>query len=167
MKYRIQSTGDIKTQGEVRKMFPNTSLPRVWDKDLCASLNIDPILESPKPTAGSLEVVVADGVIQDSLGNWVEKWVVRSMFNTYTNEEGVVVTKEEQEASYIASETAKKAEAVRNERDSLLSQSDWMVVKAAETGVAMDSTWTAYRQALRDVTAQEGFPNNVTWPVAP
>jgi hypothetical protein len=30
--YRIKSTGEIKSQGEVRKMFPNTSLPRVWDE---------------------------------------------------------------------------------------------------------------------------------------
>ena len=42
MNYRIRSNGSVATQGEVRKMFANTSLPRVWDEAVCEMLDIDP-----------------------------------------------------------------------------------------------------------------------------
>lgn len=54
--------------------------------------------------------------------------------------------------------------AVRDQRDRLLQQSDWTQVMDAP----VDRTaWAEYRQALRDIPAQPGFPFNVTWPVAP
>jgi hypothetical protein len=59
------------------------------------------------------------------------------------------------------------AELARTERNLRLSECDWVVVKSAETGEAIPTEWTSYRQALRDVTAQEGFPNTVVWPVKP
>jgi hypothetical protein len=49
MEYRIQSTGEVKTQGEVRRMHSNTSLPKVWDANVCTALGIDPVLAAPKP----------------------------------------------------------------------------------------------------------------------
>jgi hypothetical protein len=59
--------------------------------------------------------------------------------------------------------------AIRAERDRLLIASDkemlvdlWSI-KTTEQQAA----WTVYRQALRDVPEQSGFPTNVTWPVAP
>jgi hypothetical protein len=52
---------------------------------------------------------------------------------------------------------------VRNERNNLLAETDWWAVQ--------DRTMTAgeidYRQALRDVPAQDGFPLNVVWPTKP
>ena len=56
---------------------------------------------------------------------------------------------------------------VRQTRDTKLGLSDWMVVRASEGGAAVSSDWTIYRQALRDVPAQAGFPNEVTWPDSP
>lgn len=53
---------------------------------------------------------------------------------------------------------------VRNKRNSLLQQSDWTQVADAPVDQA---AWATYRQALRDVTTQEGFPEAVVWPVAP
>ena len=55
---------------------------------------------------------------------------------------------------------------VRSKRDTLLSETDWMVAKQFETGVT-DTGLTSYRQALRDITSQEGFPNNIVWPTKP
>ena len=52
----------------------------------------------------------------------------------------------------------------RSQRNSLLAASDWtQVLDAPVDQVA----WAAYRQALRDITAQAGFPQNINWPVAP
>jgi len=56
---------------------------------------------------------------------------------------------------------------VRQERDVLLSKSDWTQLPDAQA--ALSSTqkldWLKYRQALRDVPQQLNFPSNVTWPV--
>jgi hypothetical protein len=56
--------------------------------------------------------------------------------------------------------------AVRAKRDQLLAATDWRLLRAAETGVPVESAWLAYRQALRDVTQQDD-PLAVDWPVAP
>lgn len=52
---------------------------------------------------------------------------------------------------------------VRSERDSLLAATDW----TANSDVTMSDEMRTYRQALRDVPAQAGFPDSVTWPVKP
>mgnify|MGYP005992153487 CR=1 FL=1 len=52
---------------------------------------------------------------------------------------------------------------VRSERDSLLAATDW----TANSDVTMSDAMREYRQALRDVPAQAGFPDDVTWPVKP
>ena len=57
-----------------------------------------------------------------------------------------------------------KAISVRAERNSLLAASDWTQV--ADTPVDR-AAWATYRQALRDVPDQTGFPDAVAWPVAP
>ena len=56
---------------------------------------------------------------------------------------------------------------VRSQRDSLIKLSDWRVIRALELGETVPTDWATYRQALRDVPEQEGFPGDVTWPVAP
>lgn len=57
-----------------------------------------------------------------------------------------------------------EASAVRAERNRRLTESDWTQVADAPVDQA---AWAAYRQALRDLTAQPGFPWEVTWPDAP
>ena len=54
--------------------------------------------------------------------------------------------------------------AARQERNALLVASDWTQVADAPVDQA---AWAAYRQELRDVTSQETFPSEVTWPVPP
>ena len=165
--YRIRSTGEVKSQGAIRKSMPNTSLPRVWTAEVCDSLGIDPVLDVPAPAPSSdLKYVSRNGVAQDADGNWVQAYVESDMFADYVVD-GVTITKAEQEAAYTARKAEEKATAIRTERDAKLAESDWMVIKAAETGVALATEWATYRQALRDVTAQTGFPNEVTWPTKP
>ena len=57
-----------------------------------------------------------------------------------------------------------KAISVRAERSSLLAASDWTQVANAPVDQA---AWAAYRQALRDIPDQPGFPHNVAWPTKP
>jgi hypothetical protein len=166
MEYRIQSTGEVKTQGEVRRMHSNTSLPKVWDANVCTALGIDPVLAAPKPETTGYTQAVRNGATQDANGNWVQAWSVIDMFAD-TTEDGVTTTKAEQEAAYQANLDAKAAESVRTQRDAKLEESDWMVIRSAETGVALPTEWATYRQALRDITDQIGFPNEINWPVEP
>ena len=56
-----------------------------------------------------------------------------------------------------------KAASERNERNGLLSETDWM----ASSDVTMSDEWKTYRQALRDVPSQSGFPETITWPTKP
>jgi len=169
MEYRIQSTGEVKTQGEVRRMHSNTSLPRVWDANVCSALGIDPVLEAPKPEVTGYTQAVRDGITQDANGNWVQAWTVVDMFSDYTDDEGNLVTKTDQENDYQARLNSKAAASVRATRDAKLAESDWMVIKSAETGVALSTEWATYRQALRDITTHTNFPylTETDWPTKP
>jgi len=164
MEYRIQSTGELKSQGEVRRMHSNTSLPKVWDANVCSALGIDPVLAAPKPEVTGYTQAVRNGATQDANGNWVQAWSVVDMFAD-TTEDGVTTTKAEHEAAYQADLDAKAAESVRTQRDKLLADTDWHGL----SDVTMSAEMTAYRQALRDITDHANFPNleEADWPVAP
>ena len=164
MKYRNKTTGTVSTQGEIRRANSNTSFPRVWNADVCASLNIEPVLAAPKPSCTDLQQVVAAGVEQDAKGNWVDAWTVTNKFSEYTDEEGVTHTVAEQEAAYTAAVDAKAAESVRKERDRLLSECDWVAIRARELGQPVPEAWYDYRGDLRQVPEQEGFPHTISWP---
>jgi hypothetical protein len=163
MEYRIQSTGEVKTQGEVRRMHSNTSLPRVWDANVCAALGIDPVLAAPKPEVTGYTQAVRNGATQDANGNWVTAWSVVDMFAD-TTEDGVTTTKAEHEAAYQARLDADAAASVRTTRDAKLAETDW----TALTDVTMAAEMTTYRQALRDITLHENFPHlqDSDWPEA-
>jgi pyruvate kinase len=64
----------------------------------------------------------------------------------------------------IAEEPAKEA---RAKRDRLLADSDWVTIRATDTGNPVPTEWQTYRQALRDITEQTGFPENIEWPQEP
>tara|TARA_R110000850_G_scaffold220646_1_gene346388 strand:+ start:38 stop:355 length:318 start_codon:yes stop_codon:yes gene_type:complete len=52
---------------------------------------------------------------------------------------------------------------VRVIRDGLLRDTDWMAL----SDNTLSTGWSTYRQALRDITGQSGFPYNVIWPTKP
>jgi len=56
------------------------------------------------------------------------------------------------------------ADTIRAERDELLRLTDWIVSKSYETQSPVPQEWVDYRQALRDIPQQEGFPFDVQWP---
>ena len=66
-------------------------------------------------------------------------------------------------ADQIASHEITAATKVRATRNDLLQKTDW----CALSDVTMSAEMSAYRQALRDLPAQEGFPYTVTWPTKP
>ena len=89
-------------------------------------------------------------ITEKQLAKWDgSKWVV----------ENIPVVEPDPEPEPVAPESL-----VRAERDNLLSISDWTQVDDSPVD---KSAWTTYRQALRDIPAQSGFPTNVTWPTKP
>jgi hypothetical protein len=64
----------------------------------------------------------------------------------------------------IAAADAHAADRARLVRKRLLAESDWTQASDAPTN---KPAWAAYRQALRDITAQSGFPHSVVWPTKP
>ena len=68
-------------------------------------------------------------------------------------------------APYVAPDQAEiAAQEARQMRDRLLATSDWTQVADAPVDAA---AWATYRQALRDIPDQPGFPDNITWPETP
>ena len=56
---------------------------------------------------------------------------------------------------------------IRTRRNSLLSDSDWLVIKYMEIANTIPEVWSVYRQGLRDITSQTGFPYDISWPIKP
>jgi hypothetical protein len=56
---------------------------------------------------------------------------------------------------------------VRQRRNELLAQTDWMFMVSDRPDVPNKTYWAEYRQALRDITKQTGFPVDVIWPTRP
>ena len=144
--YRERTTGEVKSQGEWRAAFPQMALPRVWGANVCDAMNIDPVLASPAATVGAYQ------------------YTARDMFAD-TTEDGVTTTKAEHEAAYQAPLDANTATANRATRDAKLAETDFYAL----SDVTMSSEMTTYRQALRDITTHENWPNleDSDWPTKP
>ena len=69
----------------------------------------------------------------------------------------------QEEAAWEAGADDRKADEVRTLRDELLASTDWWAVADRK----MTEAETAYRQALRNISQQAGFPNDITWPQEP
>ena len=164
--YRDRTTGEVKSQGQLRKENPNMSMPKVWNTNVFDALNVDPVLRASKPTSGigAYQTVRRNGVTQDANGNWVEAWAVADMFSD-TTEDGVTTTKAEHEAAYQARLDRDAAERNRTQRDTLIGETDWW----ASSDLTMTAEQTAYRQALRDITNHANWPHldEADWPVKP
>ena len=162
--YRVRATGEVKSQGQIRNDNKNMSLPKVWNANVCDALGVDPVLAAPAPApSGDYKSVVRNGAVQDANGNWVQAWVEREMFTEYTDDEGNVQTVDAQKTAYDTRKNNELATVERAERDRLLKETDHYGL----SDVTMSSEMTTYRQALRDVPQQDGFPASITWPTKP
>ena len=86
---------------------------------------------------------------------------------------GTIPTKAEVDAEQQKLLDGEAMKRLRIHRDNLLKETDWVVTKASETGVAETTAWKTYRQELRDLPSSatpelDGmFIKNVTWPTKP
>jgi hypothetical protein len=69
--------------------------------------------------------------------------------------------------SAIEAATPTQMASIRVERDARLLACDWTQLDDTPLSNTAKASWASYRQALRDVPSQEGFPWNVVWPPVP
>jgi hypothetical protein len=162
--YRHRTSGVVKTQGEWRKEYSNTSFPAVWTQDTLDFMKLDAVLPSPPATTTAYQISVRDGVEQDSKGNWVEKYVAKDMFAD-TTVDGKTVTKAEHEKVYQEALDEVTGENNRSTRNSKLAETDFYAL----SDVTMPDNIKTYRQALRDLPTHKNWPNleDADWPSKP
>jgi hypothetical protein len=102
----------------------------------------------------------------------IEEGIVDEKFvgSTFTiTETEVIETKQWRKftAEEQAEIEAQKAKQVRSERNAKLTETDWTQVDDTPLDNVAKNAWANYRQALRDLPDQAGFPFNVTWPAQP
>lgn len=135
--------------GQLRRDNPQVSFPKNISDALLATYDVYPLTPVERPVADHTKNV-NEGVPQQINGAWTQVWDITDA-----------------SAAEIEVRTQEKARSVRSERDHMLQQTDWIVIMHTERGTNIPMEWEVYRQALRDVTDQAGFPFNVTWPEKP
>lgn len=130
-------------EGDIRLEYPNTSFPKNFEAPAPYAL-VEP---TQRPVTDYTQNVT-EGAPENLNGVWTQKWDV-------TN-----ATPEQ-----VADRTASKAAQVRAERSKKLADCDW--TQLADSPIANKAAWIQYRQALRDISKQAGFPWSVTWPAVP
>jgi len=134
--------------------------------EVLEALGADVVFEGAQATGGTVyQYSQASGVEQID-GKWYTKYILGPVF-TDTTVEGVTTTAAEHETAYKATKDAEQAKSVRQSRDDKLKETDWIVIKNLESNANIPGVWEVYRQALRDVPNQSGFPWTITWPVEP
>ena len=64
-------------------------------------------------------------------------------------------------------EVPETAEEIRARREKLMAETDWTQTLDAPIDAATRESMRTYRQALRDVPQQDGFPADIQWPELP
>ena len=155
---RIRESGQVMFESEFRA-YAHENGGHAWDQtttEILDQLGADVVFEGPQATGGTVyQYSMRQGV--ELIGdNWHTKYVLGPIF---TGE-----TAAADEAAYKARKDAERAAVVRQERSAKLKDCDW--TQTADSPVNKE-TWATYRQSLRDVPSQEGFPWTITWPTQP
>jgi hypothetical protein len=161
MRIRLRATGAVMLEGEFRAYQQANGGP-TWDRttdEVLEALGADPVFEGPQASGGTVYQFSMPSGVEQIDGKWYTKHILGPVF-TDTED----ATAAEQEAAYKAQKDAEQAKSVRETRNQKLKDTDWTQVADAPVDKA---AWAAYRQELRDITAQAGFPWNVTWPTQP
>jgi hypothetical protein len=166
MQIRLRSTGQVMFEAEFRSFHARTT-GASWDQttaEILDGLGADPVFEGPQASGGTVyQYSQLDGVefVDDQ---WRTKYILGPVFVDTTDLDGNVTTASQHEAAYRSRVDADCSKAVRADRNKRLAECDWTQLSDAP-GDKM--AWVSYRQALRDVPLQEGFPWAITWPEEP
>lgn len=133
------------TLTDLRRANPGTSFAKQISDDTAASFNCYPVSQTKPPDDDHTVNLERTAIKQGTI--WVEEWI------------STPATPEQ-----IAERTTAKSNDIRTERNRRLTECDWTQLPDAPVNTA---AWATYRQALRDITEQVGFPWSVAWPDQP
>jgi|VirMetMinimDraft_7_1064189.scaffolds.fasta_scaffold47190_3 hypothetical protein len=151
MNYAFINNGQVEQYpfgiNALRKKFPQTSFPKDISKINLSAYNVVVVEATDPPEFDSLTHFLSEGNPTNVEGIWKQVWILNEL------------TEEQKQEVLLAAE--KNEREIRND---LLKDSDW--TQLADSSV--DKTaWANYRQQLRDIPNQSGFPRNINWPTKP
>lgn len=148
MEIRIRETGQVMFESEFRQYHIANNGP-TWELttlEILDELGADIVFEGPQAQPTRYQVAFRDGV-EEIGGKWYTKHSVTDL-----------------DVAGIAQKDENQSKSIRDQRNKLLSESDWtQIVDSPVDKIA----WATYRQSLRDITAQDGFPWVINWPEKP
>jgi len=158
MQIRIRATGQVLLQHEWEKWVAQTyakSLSGI-SEEAVNRFESDIVFEGPQATGGTVYQYSQQDGVEQLDGKWYTKYILGPVFTGDTAAAD--------EAEYKARKDAEQATNVRNSRTEMLKNCDWTQIADS---TADKTAWATYRQALRDITTQTGFPWSINWPTQP
>jgi hypothetical protein len=135
-------TSETYTIGQLRRDNPHTSFPKDIPADVLEGFGVHKVKQTPAPEIDNKTHRHVQTVeLVD--GEWTQVWQVVQLFLDHA------------------------VGNIRAHRNHLLSDTDWIVSHSYEIGEPVPVEWASYRQQLRNITAQAGFPYEVIWPTKP
>lgn len=131
------------TTGDVKERFPGASFPIPFEPP-----NGYVFVKSVDPPGHEYYQTLEETTPKFDDGQWVQDWKIIDI-----PEEALAIQTEYTKAN------------VRNIRNLLLAETDW--TQGRDISDSVSDLWAPYRQALRDITEQPGFPFHVSWPEKP
>lgn len=144
MYYKPDTNERFSTHSDIRRAFPNVSLPEIIADNDLSDLGVFPL--NAVDSGATYRQNAFEGTPEYRDDGWWQTWAVT-----------------EASAEEIAERTDNQWTAVRAERNKKLADCDWTQLPDAPVDAA---AWATYRQELRDITTQTD-PFNITWPTEP
>lgn len=130
------------SRDQVRRDNPGTSFPETIPAETLASFDVYEVTPTPAPQFDSA-THSATAWVENVNGAWLQTWTVQELPED------------------------RAAANVRGIRNQLLSESDWTQLADSPLDPDGKLAWSLYRETLRMVPQQAGFPWNVVWPPKP
>ena len=165
MQIRVRNTGAVMYEDEFRRLHEGLGLPKLLTEEVINEWGGDVVLEGPQASGGTVYQYSMRSGVTEIEGKWYTNYILGPVFTDRAAEgDQPAQTAAEQETAYKAMKDAEQAKSVRASRTQLLKDCDWTQIADS---TADKTAWATYRQALRDITTQAGFPWTMTWPDAP
>jgi len=160
MEIRIRETGAVVFDNEFRAYAQTQGavFGTPVTEEFINQYGGDIVFEGPQASGGTVYQYSQRSGVEQLDGKWYTKYILGPVFVDGET------TAAEQETAYKAMKDAEQAKSVRTSRTQLLKDCDWTQIADS---TADKTAWATYRQALRDITGQAGFPWTMTWPDAP
>jgi hypothetical protein len=160
MQIRIRETGAVIFDNEFRThaQTQGAIFGAPLTEEFINQYGGDVVFEGPQASGGTVYQYSMRQGVEQIEGKWYTKYVLGPVFVDGET------TATEQEAAYKAMKDAEQAANVRRTRTEKLKDCDWTQIADS---TADKAAWATYRQALRDITAVNGFPWTMTWPESP